>query len=148
MDEGFQGFPPGGPRGESSCVCPPGSGVRIQAGEQASRITNSRFRPAQSTEYKGHKRRNGSACSFKNLIFKPGLLSAYRVGAHDAVDRIAIDSPRAMTLQSPATPEVLEKPGFVSPALDDFDPFAPWAATLDGAVEKHNLFTGEPASWI
>jgi hypothetical protein len=53
-----------------------------------------------------------------------------------------------MTLQSPATPEVLEKPGFVSPALDDFDPFAPWAATLDGAVEKHNLFTGEPASWI
>jgi hypothetical protein len=70
------------------------------------------------------------------------------VDAHGAVDRKAIDRPRAMTLQSHATPEVLEKAGFVSPAPDDFDPFAHWAATLDGAVKKRNLSTGEPRSWI
>ena len=117
-------------------------------GDQASRINNSRFRPAQATQYKRHTLRNGSACTPKNLIFKPGFLTGCRVGAHDAVDRKAIDSPRAMTLQSHATPEVLAKPGFASPAPDEFDPFAPWAATLDGAVKKRNLSTGEPRSWI
>ena len=71
-----------------------------------------------------------------------------KVCAHDAVDRKAIDSPRAMTLQRHATPEVIEKPEFVSPAPGDFDPFAHWAATLDGAVKKRNLSTGEPRSWI
>lgn len=65
------------------------------------------------------------------------------MGAHDAVDRKAIDNLRAMTLQSHATPEVLAKPGFVSPAPDEFDPFAHWAATLDGAVNKCNLSIGE-----
>lgn len=48
-----------------------------------------------------------------------------------------------MTLQSHATPEVLAKPEFVSPLPDDFDPFAHWAATLDGAVNKCNLSIGE-----
>jgi hypothetical protein len=48
-----------------------------------------------------------------------------------------------MTLQSHATPEVIEKTGVVSPAPDEFDPFAHWAATLDGAVNKCNLSIGE-----
>jgi len=59
------------------------------------------------------------------------LTAPSNVAARDAVDRKAIDSPLAMTLQSHATPEVIEKPGFVSPASGDFDPFAHWAAILD-----------------
>jgi hypothetical protein len=115
-------------------------------GDQASTINNSRFSPAQSTEYKGHTLRNGSVCTPKNLIFKPGFLTGYRVGAHDAVDRKTIDSRRAMTLQSHATPEVLAEPWFVSQEPDDFDPFAHWAATLDGAVNKRNPSIGEVRS--
>ena len=68
------------------------------------------------------------------------------MGADDAVDRKAIDSLRVMTLQSHATPEVLERTGVVSPAPNEFDPFADWAAMLDGAVKKGNLSIGEHRS--
>ena len=79
----------------------------------------------------------------RNLIFKPSFLKAYRVGAHDAVDRKAIDSFCAMTLQSHATSEVLARPGFVSSPPHDFDPFAHRDAALDGAVNKCNLSIGK-----